>query len=55
MVSHEFFVSAIENVFAVFLLVIAYKIYKSDCHTMLKSKIFQMEISGGDNEESSQL
>jgi subtilase family serine protease len=45
MLTQEFFVSAIENVFAVFLLVLAYKIYHSNCHTFIKSKIFQLELS----------
>ena len=43
--SEEFFIAATENVFAVFLLVLAYKIYHSKCHTYIRSKLLNLEIS----------
>lgn len=36
---------ALENVLGVLILVIAYKIYKSNCHTLIRSKIFTVEVS----------
>jgi hypothetical protein len=43
--SDTLIISALENVFGVFLLVLAYKIYKSNCHTLIKSKFFSVEVS----------
>jgi hypothetical protein len=36
---------AFENVIGVFFLVIAYKIYHSNCHTFIKNKFFKLEVS----------
>jgi hypothetical protein len=36
---------ALENVLGIFFLVIAYKIYHSNCHTFKKNKFFKMEVS----------
>jgi hypothetical protein len=47
-------VIALENTLGVFILVIAYKIYHSNCHTYVKTKFFNLEVSENNSEENSE-
>jgi hypothetical protein len=43
--SNELLEKALENVIGILVLVLAYKIYKSNCHTLISSRFFSVEVS----------
>lgn len=49
MVDFSLFVTrTIENAVSILIAVIAYKIYRSRCHTYVHTKLFGLDLNGGD-------